>query len=135
MKEKSVFIISPVREAEKEDMEFLRDYTQALERGGYDVHLPYRDTDQDDPYGYNICRENREAVKNSDEVHVYYKEGSRGSIFDLGMAFAEEKPVKVINEEELGKLNPPKSFGNMLQILDKKTKGLLEDSEKLRDYI
>lgn len=135
MSESSIFIISPVRGADEEDQEYLRDYVDALERGGYEVHWPHRDTDQDDPYGYNICAENRKAIRGSEEVHVYYKDGSLGSIFDLGMTFAEEKPVKVINSDELGGLNPPKSFKNLLRILDKKSRESLQDSDELGDYI
>lgn len=63
-------------------------YVAKLEADGHQVHWPKRDTKQDgDPIGIRICRDNRKEMFAADEVHVWYDPESRGSCFDIGMAF------------------------------------------------
>jgi nucleoside 2-deoxyribosyltransferase len=83
-----------------------------LESRGVKVHWPPRDTPQDDPVGYNICCTNRDAIKDADEVHVFWNPTSRGSAFDFGMAFALGKPIRLINDPAP---TPKKSFENVLR--------------------
>jgi hypothetical protein len=120
-REKSIFLISPVRDVTEEEMRAVEDYVIELEEEGNDVHWPYRDTDQDDPYGLDICEENRKAIDSADEVHVYWTSKSQGSIFDLGMAFGmslyEDKPIRLVNDGKF-ELEPPKSFTNVLKLLE-----------------
>lgn len=67
-------------------------YVAGLEAQGHEVHWPKRDTKQDgDPIGIRICRDNREAMFSADLVHVWYDMESRGSCFDIGMAFVFER--------------------------------------------
>jgi len=77
---KKVFIISSVRDASKEFKTKLENYVQNLESLGYILHLPHRDTNQNNT-GYEICKENFEAIKKSDEVHVFYNSKSRCACF------------------------------------------------------
>ena len=116
-----VFIICPVRGADPRDQFFLETYVSMLEEMGCDVHYPARDTNQYDPQGlgYNICHENRDAMKWADEVHVYWTKESEGSRFDLGMALMKEKPVFLINKWDV-KRTPHKSIQNVLLGLDEK---------------
>jgi len=114
---KRIFIISPVRGITKEEKQFLDEYVARLESQGHSVHYPCRDTNQNDPIGLYICCENREAIRKSDEVHVYWKEKSKGSLFDFGMLFIAEKPIVLINRDEI-KRTPYKSFQNVLLELD-----------------
>lgn len=110
-----VFIICPVRSLNDKEKSFIEQYIQTLEEQGNEVHYPPRNTNQDDYIGYNICLQNCLAILEADEVHVYFNKDSKGTLFDLGMAFMACKIVKLIN-----KLEPTehKSFENVLIALD-----------------
>jgi hypothetical protein len=95
---KHIFIISPVRGVSEGELEELREYCNKLENMGYRVHLPIRDTKQDQDE-MSICTQNMEAIKKADEIHVYYNSSSRGIHFDLGMAFALNKKIVVVKNE------------------------------------
>jgi hypothetical protein len=100
----------------------LLEYTQTLENDGDQVHLPCRDTDQDDPIGFAICQENLEAIINSDEIHIAWDPTSRGSVFDLGMAFALNTPIKIIWKYSAGlSYKPGKCFENMIKRWEQQT--------------
>ena len=106
---RKAFLICPVREHSPEETE---ETVKDLEAKGFDVHWPHRDTNQDDPTGLSICRENCEAIRNADHIFVVWDGKSTGSLFDLGMAFAMGKPIHVI---ELPELTEGKSFQNMIR--------------------
>ena len=78
----------------------------------YDVYWPPRDTDQSDPIGLEICKANREAIEQADVVHIIWDGKSTGSLFDLGMVFALDKPLRVIS---LPPETDHKSFQNMIR--------------------
>jgi len=73
--EKRVFLICPVRGVTQAEQIELADYVRTLEDNGCRVHYPPRDTNQDDPVGDRICRQNRDAILAADEVHVYWVNG------------------------------------------------------------
>lgn len=103
---KKIYIICPVRHMTKEENVILNDYVKKLENLDHVVHFPPRDTNQIDPEkGYNICSQNHQAIVDADEIHIYFKEGSQGTFFDLGIAFSEhkknKKPIKIINKEQV----------------------------------
>ena len=106
-----VFIICTVRGASEEYKKELEDYVVELESRGHEVHLPHRDTKQD-ARGIEICRENATAIFESNEVHIFYSELSQGTHFDMGVAFAFGKRIKVIKNEEIPLTG--KSFPRML---------------------
>ena len=108
--EKKIFIICSVRGASEEYREGLESYVEQLEERGYKVHLPHRDTNQQ-ARGLDICKQNMEAIKASDEVHIFYKKGSEGTLFDMGVAFALDKDIVVVQNEEYGE---GKSYPRML---------------------
>lgn len=116
--EKKIFLICPVRDANEEEKRFLEDYISNLEQEGHKVHYPPRDTNQNDPIGYNICRENRQAILDADEVHIYFTPKSKGTLFDIGMAFMMEKPIVFINKHEVLRTEH-KSFQNVLYEWDR----------------
>jgi len=58
-----------------------------MEDEGHVVHYPARDTDQNSD-GFNRCLENGAAMDEADEIHLFYRQGSEGSKFDLGFCFA-----------------------------------------------
>lgn len=70
-------------------------YRQLLEGKGHKVYDPGRDTDSD-VSELEICKQNLEALKKADEVHVFLLNGDE-CLFELGMAFALEKKIKAIS--------------------------------------
>ena len=106
-----IYILSSVRGASEDFKKHLEDYVNSLEEKGHKVHLPHRDTNQN-ARGYDICKQNTNAILFSDEVHVFYNSKSQGSHFDLGVAFAFNKKIVVIENE---KIEEGKSFARMIK--------------------
>lgn len=90
------YIICPVRNITKEDKEMVDDFVEQLETEGWKIHYPPRDTNQHDETGLAICSENREAIENSDRVFLYWDGKSTGCLFDMGIAFAFNKPLTIL---------------------------------------
>jgi len=105
-----IFIICAVRNADSEYRKMLENYANELEKQGHLVYLPHRDTNQNDK-GINICKQNRKAIEEADQIHVFYNPNSQGTHFDMGMAFAFRKPIKVMENVEYGE---GKSYPRML---------------------
>lgn len=103
------FLICPVRGV---DPEVSRGHVACLEAQGITVHWPPRDTDQDDPTGLRICRDNTDAIAAADVVYVIWDGKSQGCLFDLGVAFALGKKIDPI---ELPEPTSGKSFQNMVR--------------------
>ena len=106
---KATFLICPVR---GHDPTVWEPFVDELERRGWRVHWPPRDTPQDDPTGLRICAYNSVAIWEADAVHVIWDGKSEGVLFDLGMAFALRKKVIVI---ALPEATEGKSFQNMVR--------------------
>lgn len=109
-KEKKIFVICSVRGASDEYRDKLEHYVSQLEERGYKIHLPHRDTNQQ-ARGFDICKQNMEAIKESDEVHIFYNHTSQGTHFDMGVAFALGKDIVIVENEEYGE---GKSYPRML---------------------
>jgi hypothetical protein len=102
----------------QEENEFLRGYVADLETEGHFVYWPPRDTDQTDILGgISICEKNRLAILNAEQINIFFKKKSQGTFFDLGIAFAYGKPIKIINKEDI-EITGGKSFENVLLALD-----------------
>lgn len=108
-----IFLICPVRGITDEEKLAIEKYVLDLEAAGNQVHWPLRDTDQNDPVGWRICQANRQAIKNADEVHIWWNGKSQGSLFDFGMAFALKKKIVLVNLNSVQR-TPQKSFNNVL---------------------
>jgi nucleoside 2-deoxyribosyltransferase len=108
-----IFIICPVRNVSPEENTQINNYVNSLENQGYQVYWPYRDTDQSDNIGYSICTDNRKAIDESDEIHVWFNSNSSGTLFDLGMAWALQKKLVLINQVEI---TESKSFANVITV-------------------
>ncbi len=100
------FLICPVRNQSPEIKAIIEPVLADPE-----VYYPARDTKQDDPIGLQICTDNRAAIRKASEVLFVWDGQSQGCLFDLGMAFMMEKPVKVIS---VPPLTDGKSFQNMV---------------------
>lgn len=101
-----IYMIMPVRNMNENALHVTTLYCKTLEELGHEVHFPPRDAPQDDPTGAEICRVHREAMIAADEVHVIWDVDSKGSHFDLGMAYALGKtiiPVCTIQPDNEGK--------------------------------
>lgn len=106
---KTVYIICTVRNATDEYRKKLEEYTEKLEKDGYDVYLPHRDTDQSLKQ-YDLCLMNFKALSKADEIHIFYNSNSTGTHFDLGMSFALNKKIIVVENEE----NEKNGFSKLL---------------------
>ncbi|MFA5715951.1 MAG: hypothetical protein WC998_09430 [Candidatus Paceibacterota bacterium] len=106
----NIFIICTVRNATEEYKTILEKYSEYLESCGNTVYLPHRDTNQK-ASGIDICSQNRFFMERCEEVHIFYSGKSQGTHFDLGMAFAMDKTIKIIDNEKYGE---GKSFPRMI---------------------
>ena len=95
---KRIFIIHSLNFKDKERLHvhpLVSDYVKKLEANGRDVYFPFRDTPQNKSIP-EILKANLKGIKWCDEAHVLWDGTSHGSLFDLGSAYALEKPIKVI---------------------------------------
>jgi hypothetical protein len=115
-----VFLICPVRNATDDQKAWMKGYIEQLEDAGMKVYYPARDTDQNDNIGFRICEDNRSAIFNSKEIHIFWDKDSQGSLFDLGMAFMMNKPLVIVNKIKVV-LTDSKSFSNMILEWDRQT--------------
>jgi nucleoside 2-deoxyribosyltransferase len=90
----NIYIICAVRGATSERVKEIRAYAASLrDTEKHHVHFPPDDAPQEDPTGEAICRTHLAAMERADEVHVFWDVNSKGSHFDLGMAYALRKKV------------------------------------------
>lgn len=107
-----IFIIHPVRDISCDMLNDINLHVATLEGLGHEVYDPSRDTDQDDDTGLRICKDNRAAIEDADLVCFAWDGKSKGCLFDLGMAFAMEKPIYILSYW-MPELTGHKSFQNM----------------------
>ena len=89
----NIYVLCPVRNGVPEEA---RDYAIDMKARGHAVHFPPDDAPQDDPTGNAICSVHLAAMKKCDRVDVFWDVTSKGSHFDLGMAYALGKPVQIM---------------------------------------
>jgi len=78
-----------------------------LEEKGHVVALPAFD-DHEELDALGVCKHNRSLLEQADEIHIIWDQRSFGTIFDLGMAFALRKKIKVVYLE-------PKTFAGVMR--------------------
>ncbi len=134
---KKIYLTCPVRKASKKDKMFLAKYVNELEKQGTGIYYPKWDTNQnDDLIGIKICSRNKIGIYKSKEIHKYLKGTSEGSMFDDGMAFMNDKPIKIINKEELENSHKNvKSFvnGYCFNKKDDKYKNMIERKQEIKE--
>lgn len=106
-----LFLACPVRGIDPKAQLEQRDKLIPKLEKHYNVHWPPRDTNQNDDTGIRICQHNRAAIKRADIVGIIWDGKSQGVLFDLGMAFALDKPIKII---DIPRKTDGKSFQNMI---------------------
>ena len=110
-----IFLICPVRNATEEQRKWIENFVSEKCNEGYTIHAPHLHTRQKDLFGgYAICVQNAEAVASSEEIDIYYDQSSTGSVFDLGVAYALYKPLKVLNKEKI-EFNENDSIDNLVK--------------------
>ena len=92
----------------------IQEHKRELEKQGYEVIIPAFD-DHENLDDFGVCEYNRLKMLEADEVHCIWDQRSMGTIFDFGMAFAMQKPFKVIFLE-------PKTLGGVMEKYEKWTK-------------
>lgn len=95
----NIYIICAVRNASLDRVAEIRAYAKQQRELGHEVHFPPDDAPQGDATGAGICRVHRGAMYKANEVHVFWDVESKGSHFDLGMAFALHKKIVPISCE------------------------------------
>jgi nucleoside 2-deoxyribosyltransferase len=106
---KKIFIIHVVRIATPNDIRIVEQYVSMLEADGHKVHLPIRDTNQQGT-SLQINYQNMNAIKEADEVHIFYNNKSQGIHFDMGVAFCLNKKIVVREYMIDGKVSQPSEF-------------------------
>lgn len=97
-----MFIICPVRVATDEQKKAIEDLVTKKEAEGCKIHAPHLHTVQTDMFGgFTICLNNANAVATSSEIYLNYDQTSKGSVFDLGIAYFLQKPLELINSKEI----------------------------------
>jgi len=112
-----IFIICPVRKITEHQKIEIDEYINKMINDGNEVHS-YKNVEQNDiSGGLNICQAHKLAMKDCDEVHVFFDQTSTGAHFDFGMAFAFNKKIKLIKTYQ----NTPegKSYQKVLEIIGK----------------
>ena len=137
---KNIYIVCSVRGLEKEEKKEIDEYVADLESKGYQVRLPYRDTNQNDEFGMRIVEEHEEDIIWADEIHVWWNPDSSGSHWDMGGArmaqkFMPEKKIILANTHKLT-VNKGKTYGNVLLAMhlgltNKNTHKDLENAKKI----
>jgi len=99
---KDIYLIHPLRNITDFQKAFLDGYVSGVESEGRKVHYPIRDVDQNDPTGLRILSEHRHVIEQEiSEARIYFDKTSTGSMFDLGMIFMADVPLKVINQNDM----------------------------------
>jgi nucleoside 2-deoxyribosyltransferase len=106
-----VFLICSVRGVAEEQRIAQEEYVKMLESSGYVVHYPPRDTKQD-ALSIEVNTQNVQAIRDADEVHVWYNPNSIGTHFDLGATFALGK--KMIVAHNINPLPIGKSYARLI---------------------
>lgn len=92
-----VFLIHPVRDKSDAVTQIVEAVHAAVAGTDTTIYDPSLHTNQRDAVGLRICRDNLEAIRNADQVWLIWDGLSQGSLFDLGMAFALGKSLRVIS--------------------------------------
>jgi hypothetical protein len=103
----------------EEQQKEIDDYARQLQGEGHEVHNPKYAVDQDDATGFNICLGHLHSMMMANRIDVFWDVNSKGSHFDLGMAFALNKPIKLVKIYQPD--NEGKSYVKVIQEIQKQT--------------
>lgn len=92
-----IYMICPVRNQTVEQQRDLPIYVAGQEALGHKVYYPPRNAPQQSATGVEIVTAEIDAIKEADEVHIFWDVTSSGSHFDLGAALALQKKIRLIH--------------------------------------
>lgn len=70
-------------------------HERVLLKEGHEVRKPaFDDHEELDELG--VCKHNLEIIKWADRIDIIWDQRSNGFIFDFGMLFALDKPIKIV---------------------------------------
>lgn len=127
-----IYLICPVRKCGKREKKLIEKYVHEREAAGHEIFYADRDVNQNDPTGLNIVTEERQAIVDADEIHVWWKADkkgkskSEGSVFDFGMTWMAmllmpEKKIVIANPHMV-KAPPHKSYTTVLVAINSEQK-------------
>lgn len=126
-----IHLICPVRGVTDEQQEEIDTYVEALRLEGHTVHNPKYAVDQNDETGFGICAGHLNSMLTANRIDVFWDVNSKGSHFDLGMAFALNKAIKVVKTYQPD--NEGKSYLKVMQVVERfsnECEKTLKDAEK-----
>ena len=75
------------------------DHAEKMITNGHEIRIPaFDDHPELDELG--VCLYNREAIIWADRIDVIWDQRSIGTIFDFGMVFMANKPIKIVYLEQ-----------------------------------
>ena len=104
-------------------------YVADLEQKGHQVFQSRRNMPQDNSTMYELAEAELVAIKEADEVHVYWDAGCLDSHFALGMCYALNKNITFVQLYELD--DDDRSYVKMVEEYSKKGHKNLEEEEAL----
>lgn len=111
-----IHLICPVRNVTDEQQKEIDDYCHNMISMGHECHNPKYAVDQNDDTGFNICKGHLESMVSADLVAVFWDVNSKGSHFDLGMAFALGKKIDLIKIYQPD--NEGKSYVKVMRLME-----------------
>lgn len=90
----------------------ISEYLKTLK--GEEVYFPPRDAPQESKTGYEIVMSELNAIKDCNRVDIFWDVNSKGSHFDLGMAIALGKEIKLV--ENFGVEGNEKSYLKVMRL-------------------
>lgn len=109
-----IYLVMPVRNSDPTTRRVAYEAVAHWESLGHQVHFPLRDAPQDCPTGERICEAHLRAMRECHQVRVLWDEDSKGSHFDIGMAYALGKPI--FKTGNVGRIPPEKSYWNAVML-------------------
>ena len=91
-----VFLVCPMTGVSDVVHMEIASYVASLEAEGCDVYWPHRDASQE-ARSWGFYKQNKEAIRTADEIHVWFDPKSSESGFDLGMVAALGKKVAAVD--------------------------------------
>lgn len=78
----------------------MRVHIDKMREAGHQVRMPIFDSDGI-RNEFELMTANKDMIKWADEIHVFWDGRSTGTLMDVAMAFALDKPIKIIYLEEM----------------------------------
>lgn len=94
-----IVVACPIRISTGEENRRAQEYIRAVKAMGHEV-FSYWDTLQEAcPTGADILEKHLQAVRECEELHVFWKESSRGTHWEVGTAVALNKRIVIVGIE------------------------------------